>query len=279
MKKKILKSLVITTLLTLPCATVQASNVKLNTSNITITQGLTKKLHVLGTKAKIKWTSGNKKIATVTSNGTVKGVQSGNTYVEARVGTTNLRCRVTVKAKELPVTDKKISYELKDTGDGVIGFFTNNNSKPVTITSKLVFLKSNKMVDTSSGYTWYLEPKKTTIVHFYPFDKEYDDYKLSFNVSQPYIKGTNKLKIVGHKADDNVTAEVTNISGKQLSIVSLGIVFYDENDNAIDYGFNFAECKDIGSTDYVTFNFPYDKEFNTIIPERYEIYILDATLE
>lgn len=103
MKRKILTTLALCTSLAMPITftqPTQAATVKLNKSAITIYKGKTYKLKVSGTKAKVKWTSNNKKVATVTSTGIVKGVKKGTTYVNAKVGSKTLKCKVTVKYKQ-----------------------------------------------------------------------------------------------------------------------------------------------------------------------------------
>ena len=284
MKRKILTTLALCMSLAMPITfaqPTQAATVKLNKSAITIYKGKTYKLKVSGTKAKVKWTSSNKKIATVTSTGTVKGIKKGTTYVNAKVGSKTLKCKVTVKENEA-LSAKKISYKLQDTGHGVVAILTNKNASPVMITSTLVFLKSGKMLNSDIDYTWYLEPNESTVVYFdAPHDNDYnevtyDDYKISLQVQKPLHNGTSKIEIKSNMGVENVTAEVTNNSGRNLTMITLGIVWYDSYGNPIDYDFNFAQCKSKGSTDYVTFNFPYDKEYNTIVPESYKIYLESA---
>lgn len=107
-KKTFIKTIALATMLMLPCTMtmVQASSMKLNANTVTINKNATKALKVFGAKSKIKWTSNNKKIATVTSTGVVKGISKGTTYVNAKVGNKTLKCKVTVKleqgSRELP---------------------------------------------------------------------------------------------------------------------------------------------------------------------------------
>lgn len=285
MKRKVLTTLILCTTLAMSATFIkstQATTVKLNKSTITIYKGNTYKLKVNGTKAKITWTSNNKKVATVTSTGTVKGIAKGTTYVNAKVGTKTLKCKVTIKENET-VSAKKVSYKLQDTGKGVVAILTNKNTSPVMITSTLVFLKSGKMLDTRTDYCWYLEPNQSTVAYFYaPHDNKYnnvsyDDYKISLKVENSWSKGTSKIGVKSNMSIDNVTAEITNNSGKELSMITLGIVWYDQYGNAIDYDWRIAQCTSKGSTDYITFNFPYDDNYNTITPKSYKIYLTSAS--
>lgn len=60
--------------------TVEAATkkVKINITQKTISEGQSIKLKIVGTKKKVKWSSSNKKIATVTTKGVVKGIDGGN---------------------------------------------------------------------------------------------------------------------------------------------------------------------------------------------------------
>ena len=73
---------------------------KLNYTKKTIYEGKTFTLKVSGTKSKVKWSTSNKKIATVNSKGVVKGVKKGNATMTAKIDKKSLKCKVTVKKKE-----------------------------------------------------------------------------------------------------------------------------------------------------------------------------------
>lgn len=55
-----------------------------------------KKLKVNHTKAKVKWSSSNKKIAKVSKKGTVKAVKPGKCTIYAKVKGKKLKCKVEV---------------------------------------------------------------------------------------------------------------------------------------------------------------------------------------
>jgi len=65
-------------------------------SKLTLKIGKSATLKVLGTKSKIKWSSGNTKVATV-KDGKVTAVKKGTAVITAKVGSTKLTCKVTVK--------------------------------------------------------------------------------------------------------------------------------------------------------------------------------------
>ena len=72
---------------------------KLNKTKVTIKVGQTVKLKVKKNKKKVKWSSKNKKIATVNKYGKVKGKKPGKTYIIAKVGKKKYKCKVIVKKR------------------------------------------------------------------------------------------------------------------------------------------------------------------------------------
>lgn len=69
----------------------------LNKKKITINVKESYQLKVTGTKKKIKWSSSNKKIASVTSKGKVKGKKAGQAIITAKYGKKKLTCELRVR--------------------------------------------------------------------------------------------------------------------------------------------------------------------------------------
>ena len=80
-----------------------AASPKLNKKKATVTVGKTVKLKVKNTGKTVKWTSSNKKVATVKKSGkygaVVTGKKAGKATITAKVGSKKLKCKVTVKKK------------------------------------------------------------------------------------------------------------------------------------------------------------------------------------
>lgn len=83
-----------------------ATRTKLNKSRITVKVGKTVKLKVRNTKKRVKWKSSNRKIATVSKKGRVKGKKQGKAIITAKVGKKKYKCRVIVKGKKVVLTTK-----------------------------------------------------------------------------------------------------------------------------------------------------------------------------
>jgi hypothetical protein len=108
----------------LPVTTVHAaSKVKLNNEKIYLKKGKTKTLKLKNAIAsKIKWTSYNKKIATVNSSGKITAKKVGWTVIEAEYNGKSYDCNVYVygdKKENTKYLKKKIKADSEDSDDGV----------------------------------------------------------------------------------------------------------------------------------------------------------------
>lgn len=72
---------------------------RLNRKKVTLKAGKTVQLKVKGTRTKVRWSSSNKKVATVSSKGKVKARKAGKATITAKVGNRKYRCRITVKTR------------------------------------------------------------------------------------------------------------------------------------------------------------------------------------
>ena len=77
--------------------TVDVSAAKLNKTDFTISVGEKTQLKVTGTTASVTWSIGNSAVASIASDGTVKGLKAGTTTAYAKVGSKTLECIVRVK--------------------------------------------------------------------------------------------------------------------------------------------------------------------------------------
>lgn len=263
----------------------QAATIKLNKKAISLDVGKTQKLKVTGTKANVKWSSTNSSIAKVSKNGIVTAVSSGSATIKAKVGKKTLSCKVTVKNKfSTSEATKNISVTLQNTGKGVVAILKNNNSTMVDIDAKLVYFSNGRMIDTSSDFVRAFESGKECALFFIaPMDGDYeyvsyDEYKITLSVSKAsYEKSkVSGVDVEANRGADNITAEVFNNSGMDYEFVKLAVVFYDAGNNVIGYDYTYADCLKDGSVDYISFDYPYDSDYETIYPSNYKIYVNEA---
>lgn len=95
------------------CVDVQAATVSLNRRSTSVYIGKTTQLKVKNYTGKIRWSSSNTSIATVSSTGKVKGKKAGTVTISARAGKKTLKCKVTVRSV-ISVSPKEIYLDGTD---------------------------------------------------------------------------------------------------------------------------------------------------------------------
>lgn len=130
--KKFEKSIAITMIISL-CMLLAApvdakSKVRLNLTKATLSVGGTVNLQLLNNKKKVKWSSSNKKVATVTKKGKVKAKKKGTAKIVAKVGKKKYTCKVTVGKVSKKRTSKKSTKNVKKTA---VPTATQNQKPPV----------------------------------------------------------------------------------------------------------------------------------------------------
>ena len=101
-----------------------AASISLSKSSVTLTKGYQTTLSVSGTSSTVKWSTGDKSVATVTSKGKVVGKGVGTTYIYAKVSNSTLKCKVKVVAAKITASSSNVT--LDEAGD----------TKTVTMTVK-----------------------------------------------------------------------------------------------------------------------------------------------
>lgn len=131
--------LIIIILLNSTASAEASSKIKINKTKATIYVGKSTTLKLTGTTDTVKWKTSNKKIATVSQKGKVKGIKKGKVTITATVNKKNYKCVVTVKkAKVVKITPtpkdnmnslrdyiNKNGFNAPNTGDKMIRYETN----------------------------------------------------------------------------------------------------------------------------------------------------------
>ena len=121
-----------------------ASAPKLSSESISILVGKTAKLTVKDAgEKKVTWSSSNKKVATVSSKGTIKAKKAGNASVTAKVGSKKLTCNVIVlnnapflSATEITLTPgKTFNLSVENAGNKTVKWKTDKKNI-ATVSSK-----------------------------------------------------------------------------------------------------------------------------------------------
>lgn len=116
-----------------------ASKVKINKTSTTIYVGKTETLKISGTSKKVKWTTSNKSVATVSSKGKVTAKKAGTATITAKVSGKSYKCKVTVKNPSLnrskATLEEGKTITLKLTG-ATAKKYTSSNKNVATVSSK-----------------------------------------------------------------------------------------------------------------------------------------------
>lgn len=147
---------------------VSAATIKLNTTNATVYTGGTLTLKVTGTSSKVKWSSGNKSLATVSEKGVVSGLKAGSTTITATVGSKKYSCKITVKKPSISNSTLKLEKGKTATLSikGAKGTITWKSSKTgiATVNSKgLVTAKANGTTTITATYNKVTYTCKVTV--------------------------------------------------------------------------------------------------------------------
>lgn len=141
-------------------ATVSAAPIRLNKSSVTVLVGKTYQLKVKGTKKKAKWSSSNKKVATVNSKGVITGKKAGTVKVTAKIGKKKYTCKVKVKVNKWTTS---IKYQYDSTWNEIA--YCNNNQKWCGVKARIKSLQYNAdgsltigfvILNQGIGYNYYL---------------------------------------------------------------------------------------------------------------------------
>ena len=96
------------------CVQEMQAKVTLSKKSLTLFEDSVKSLSV-STSKKVKWSSANRSIASVSSKGKVYAKEEGSTTIIATVGRKKYSCKVTVKARTMTVSKEKYSITKKST--------------------------------------------------------------------------------------------------------------------------------------------------------------------
>lgn len=288
--KKILS--LITILLLIVCMAVPVSAAgKINKKKVTLKVGQTLQLKVTGTKGKVKWKSSKKSVATVSSKGRVKAKKKGSTTITAKVGKKKYTCKVTVKK---PATNSNggfsgntnantnantsgkknvVTYHAESTPYGAVAILENHYDHTVDLTVEFVYYLNGSMIGTSKGYNYAFAPHSKCALQGWNADKTWDSFKVNLKIEKAsnIITNNSGIRYSSNFGDNNVMVEVKNVGRKNYS-TQIGVVFY-QNGRIVGYNYNYAHVENPGSTAYLQFNFPYDRNYDDIIPDRYEVYV------
>lgn len=201
------------------------TKIYLNKKTVSLAAGKTYKLRVTGSKPyglkyrTVKWSTSNKKVATVSSYGTVKGISAGTALITA-TSTRNTKvkatCAVTVykygwKRVEPTVKNGLYTYKLPNS---TASFGFNMNGKPYKVTDSYMKTFMSLFGNTKNNLISRWKARRTTVFQLGPIKASITGIRsertLKISGLEAY-KGTYKIRLYDSKSKyanghDNVFA-------------------------------------------------------------------------
>ena len=76
-------------------------NISISADSVILAKGKKKTVKVKGITQNVRWSSSNKKVASVSSKGVIKGKKSGNAIITANIGDKKIGCVVSVVSAKM----------------------------------------------------------------------------------------------------------------------------------------------------------------------------------
>lgn len=248
---------------------------RISSSNISLYKGKTAQLKMLNTKQKYRWSSSNTKVATVSSTGKISGKSAGTAYVFARSASgKTFKCKVTVK-NHSNKPKGSITYKTAQTPLGEVIIMTNHYNYAVCVDVSCAFYLKGKMVSVRNEYnTCVIESGRKYVTYLLNMGCTWDSVKVSLKHQKATYMDFNikNISCSSSWGQNGVVMTVKN-KGKRNEGVRIAVVYY-KNNKIVGCDDNvFANVQNKGDVDFVESRFPFDSNYNTIIPDRYEVYI------
>lgn len=206
------------------------TSLKLNAGKAKMEVGKTKQLKAsyapYYTTDELTWSSSNKKVATVDSNGKVKAKSLGTATITVKMGNLTAKCKVTVNSANLVIA-RKFSQSLKSLTKNISGL--KKSTYKSSRTSVAAVSKTGKVTAKKNGTT------KITVQ-----DKKKNKYTITVKVKNPvtatvsYIDDTSIYNEVGLKFKNN--------TGKKITYIRLNIAQYDNRGIRLESPYDYFYC-------------------------------------
>ena len=254
-------------------------------TKINLENGNTYTLKVKNTKRSVKWSTSNKKIATVNSKGKVTAKKAGTVTITAKVGNKKLKCKVTVVS---PDYKKKVSTSYTKLSNGKILVSMKNAGKQKLdyVEINVNFYKNGSLLDSKMTNTVCLPVGKTAYSKVsVPVDSnynnmEYDQVKIIVTKASvyeyvPYKDLTKNLSITHNKSQlayYGVIGEATNVGSSEIKSAEIGVIYYKDG-KIIDYSVEYLYSLKSGASETIKFSKPHDENYKDLEFDSYKVVI------
>ena len=245
--------------------TYAASTVGLNKKKATVYVGKSVTLKMDGTKGNVKWSSSNKKVATVNSKGKVIGKKAGSITIKAKISGKTYKCSITVKNPYINYKKLSLKYgktkTLKLYGTKIKSVSSSNKevatiSKSGKVTAKKLGTATIKIKGTN-GKTYKckvsvtghlnknavsLEPGQTLQLRLYGTSIK------SIKTSDKNVATVNKKGLVTAK---NIGECKITVTGKNKKKYICNVTVFKRETYTITYNLNKGENAAVNPSTYI----------------------------
>ena len=262
----------------------------LSTSSVSLKEGTSKSISLLRFPGRTRvsgasWSSSQPSVATI-SNCVIHGIKEGTAIITAQYNGFRYSCYVDVESSfDEGDAIANLRYTTYDSGKGVALVIKNNYKFDLRLTGTLVYKNAyGSMIQSRTDSLYCFESGKTSVLYFSaPNDSNYDDvpysdFDITFHAEKSSAEsiGVDNISISSDRGSDNITAQIRNESGETAAYIRIYCLFFNENGVLIDEEYHFAKCTNPYSTDYITFSYPHDSNYDTVVPSSYKIYTVEA---
>lgn len=278
---------------------------KLNKKSLSLTVGGTGTLKVTGTKQVVKWKSSKKSVVVVNSKGKITAKKAGTANITATVLGKKFTCKVTVKAvddgfnsnpgddfngnnqnndnnnnhvnQNTTLPSYGVTYHAESTPYGAVAILENHYDYTIALRVDFVYFLNGSMIGTESAYNYAFAPHSKCALQGWNYDKTWDSFKINLSIekaSSSIIVNNSGIHYSANFGAGNVMVKIDN-RGRKNTSTTIAVVFY-QNGKIIGYDYQYAHVENPGSTAYLEFSFPYDRNYDTITPDKFEVYVNDS---
>lgn len=166
-----------------------------------------------------------------------------------------------------------ITYHAEATDFGVVAILKNNYSYTVDVDLTCVYYNNGVMVAKGKDSCYALEPGRECALRAWEADDAWNSYNITLGVEKAtnIIGNASNIQCISNFGNENVMAEVRNV-GKKNAYTNLAVVYYKDG-RIVGYDDRYADVQNSGTVDYVEFRLPYGRDYKTIIPDSYKLYV------
>lgn len=204
---------------------------QLNKTKLTISVGQKVTLKVKGNHKKAKWSSSNKKVATVNQKGKVRAKRAGKTTIMAKVGKKKYRCKITVISIIIPTDGELIEKTTEATTEKMTQTSTEKTTETTTEktteqgqnTVEKPSDEKNNTSATPSGDTKNQDAGEYSLDQVHTGEGTYYDRESGDAANIDYMEDTYYTAAMNHEDYMNGLAgayiEITDKDGDKINVV------------------------------------------------------------